>query len=56
MIIIIATLILLIDLLDAVDEDAIVPFICFICFLFGGGGEYTGIYIFRVGESGDRKT
>lgn len=48
MIIIIATLILLINSLDAVDEDAIVPFFFFL--------EYTEIYIFRVGESGDRNT
>ena len=42
MIIIIATLILLIDSFDAVDEDAIVPFLSFFFFLlfffWGGGG------------------
>lgn len=52
MIIIIATLILLMNSFDAVDEDAIVPFF----FSSSSFLEYTGIYIFRVGESGDRNT
>lgn len=51
MIIIIASLILLINSFDPVDEDAIVPFFLSLFFL-----EYTGIYIFRVGDSGDRNT
>lgn len=57
MIIIIATLnFLLINSFDAVDEDAIVPSFFFVCFSFFFFLEYTGIYIFRVGESGDRNT
>lgn len=52
MIIIIASLILLINSFDPVDEDAIVPFFLSLFFFL----EYTGIYIFRVGDSGDRNT
>lgn len=39
-------------LINSFDEDAIVPFFSFFHFVL----EYTGIYIFRVGESGGRNT